>query len=79
MGRKKTLNAVTAAKIADYFGVSVSFLLGESDEKRMPSAKAEGISEETMKLLKQIESLTPTNRAKLEELCRLFLSDQDKK
>lgn len=35
MGRKKTVNAETANKIAEYFGVSVKFLLtGEEDEKK---------------------------------------------
>ncbi len=30
-GRKKSINAATAAAIATYFGVSVPYLLGESD------------------------------------------------
>lgn len=33
MGRKKTVNAQTAQKIADYFGVSVAYLLGQSQER----------------------------------------------
>ena len=33
MGRKKTVNAETAQKIAEFFGVSVGFLLGQSQEK----------------------------------------------
>ena len=32
MGRKKTVSAETAQKIAGFFGVSVGYLLGESDE-----------------------------------------------
>lgn len=32
-GRKKTVNAETAQKIAGYFGVSVGYLLGEENEK----------------------------------------------
>ncbi len=32
MGRKKTVNAQTAQKIADFFGVSVAYLLGQSDD-----------------------------------------------
>lgn len=32
-GRKKTISAVTAQKIATYFGVSVGYLLGEEDQK----------------------------------------------
>ena len=31
MGRKKTLNAETAQKIAGYFGVSVGYLLGREE------------------------------------------------
>lgn len=31
-GRKKSLNAETAYKIAKYFGVSVGYLLGYEDE-----------------------------------------------
>ena len=33
MGRKKTVNAETAQKIAGFFGVSVGFLLGQSEEE----------------------------------------------
>lgn len=33
MGRKKGVSAVTAQKIAAYFGVSVGYLLGEETEK----------------------------------------------
>ena len=33
MGRKKTVNAQTAQKIADFFGVSVAYLLGQSQER----------------------------------------------
>ena len=33
MGRKKTVNAETAQKIAEFFGVSVGFLLGQSEER----------------------------------------------
>ena len=31
-GRKKTINAETAYKIAKYFGVSVGYLLGHEDK-----------------------------------------------
>ena len=32
MGRKKSISAETARKIAGFFGVSVEYLLGEGDE-----------------------------------------------
>ena len=35
MGRKKTVGADTAAKIASYLGVSVDYLTGDSDEKKL--------------------------------------------
>ena len=35
MGRKKSVNAETAQKIADFFGVSVGFLLGQSQDKAL--------------------------------------------
>ena len=35
MGRKKTVGADTAAKIASYLGVSVDYLTGNSDEKKL--------------------------------------------
>ena len=36
MGRKKTVNAQTAQKIADFLGVSVAYLLGQSQERSNP-------------------------------------------
>lgn len=36
MGRKTGVSAVTAQKIASYFGVSVGYLLGEEDQKEKP-------------------------------------------
>ena len=38
MGRKKTVNAETAQKIAGFFGVSVGYLLGKEDSEAMPLA-----------------------------------------
>ena len=35
MGRKKTVGADTAAKIASYLGVSVDYLTGNSDENKL--------------------------------------------
>lgn len=36
-GRKKTVSAPTAQKIASYFGVTVGYLLGEEDQKETPT------------------------------------------
>jgi hypothetical protein len=37
MGRRTGVSAVTAQKIASYFGVSVGYLLGEEDKKEQPT------------------------------------------
>lgn len=47
-GRKKGLNAETLSKIADYFGVSVDYLLGNEPKEKAP-AKSEGISDDDIK------------------------------
>lgn len=36
-GRKKTISAITAQKIATYFDVSVGYLLGEEENKKAPA------------------------------------------
>lgn len=64
-------------RLADYFNVSVDYLLGRTDEpnaEKPASAKGDGQSE----IYDIIESLSPDNRAKLLELARLFLDAQCK-
>ncbi len=48
-GRKKGVNAKTAQKIADYFGVSVAFLLGQEEK---PLADDDKELEEYLEMLK---------------------------
>ena len=47
MGRKQSLSAGTLTKIADYFGVSVDYLLGKENTKKAP-AKQEPDDEDIM-------------------------------
>ena len=47
MGRKQSLSAETLTKIADYFSVSVDYLLGKEDAKKAP-AKQEPTDEDIM-------------------------------
>lgn len=54
-GRKKGLSAITAQKIASYFGVSVGYLLGEEKEK--PTVQDDGLSNEKQELINYIKSL----------------------
>lgn len=59
MGRRSGVSAVTAQKIANYFGVSVGYLLGEEDdEKEKPTIpEDDGLSETHIKLLEITKSL----------------------
>lgn len=60
-GRKKSINAVTAQKIASYFGVSVGYLLGE--EKKISPTPQKGIE-----LNPEYFNLTPENRQLVDAL-----------
>ena len=48
-GRKKGVSAVTAQKIASYFGVSVGYLLGEETEKAPADDGKRSMSDEELK------------------------------
>lgn len=57
MGRRSGVSAVTAQKIAAYFGVSVGYLLGEEGEKEKPTVKDDGLSKEKQELIDCIKKL----------------------
>ena len=57
MGRRSGVSAVTAQKIANYFGVSVGYLLGEEEEKEKPTVKDDGLSKEKLELIDKIKKL----------------------
>lgn len=50
MGRRTTVKAETALKIANYFGVSVDYLLGKADEKEKAPAKRQEPTEDEIKV-----------------------------
>ena len=56
-GRRTGVSAVTAQKLASYFGVSVGYLLGEEEQKEKPTVQDDGLSEEKRKLLNRIKDL----------------------
>lgn len=55
-GRKKTVNAETAQKIASYFDVFVGYLLGEEEQKNKPT-NDDRLTEGQKKLYEFIESV----------------------
>lgn len=61
MGRRTGVSAVTAQKIAAYFGVSVGYLLGEDVKKEQP-IENDGLSEKR-KALMQFAMSVPEDKA----------------
>ena len=64
MGRRTGVSAVTAQKIATYFGVSVGYLLGEeeNEQKKEQSTEIDGLSEKR-KALMQFAMSVPDDKA----------------
>ena len=63
MGRRTGVSAVTAQKIASYFGVSVGYLLGE-EENEKPTVQDDGLSKEKQELFDFIKTL-PQDKVEL--------------
>ena len=68
-GRKKSVNAETAQKIASYFNVSVGYLLGE-EEKKEQSTESE-LSIIKKEFIQKIEKMTDAQVARLELILAL--------
>ena len=49
--------STTASKIADYFGVSVDYLLGNTDKKEKPTVNDDGLSEGQRELIEFAKSV----------------------
>ncbi len=85
-GRVENIKRSTIAKMAEYFNVSPSFIMGlEELEKKsveneeMLSSNNESISKEVLDLAKRIQSLNPDIRATLDHLIDLYEADPSKK
>ena len=63
MGRRSGVSAVTAQKIASYFGVSVGYLLGEEEKEEKPVQEDE-LSENIKKLVDFAKSV-PDDKAEM--------------
>lgn len=61
-----TPRAQLLQKIADYFGVSVSYLIGESDQKEKPTTPEGGeLSEEDIEIIELLRAASPSKKAAL--------------
>lgn len=61
MGRQQKLNTENAQKVADYFGVSVSDLLGK-EQKETPTPKSERDAENE-RIIERLEATDDATRA----------------
>lgn len=78
-GRAKTLNLEKASKIADYFGVTVDYLLGKTDRKPETPAEADVTFDDfTYAMYHEGKELTEENKQKLLEMARFFKTQQEK-
>lgn len=80
MGRKKSVSAETAQKLASYFGVSVGYLLGEETEKT-PTASGERdiLDEIDIAFYGDYRELTEDDKATIRDMARVMLERRAKK
>lgn len=77
-GRAKTLKLEKASKIADYFGVSVDYLLGNDPKAKTPAEADVTFDDFTYAMHHESKELTEENKQKLLEMARFFKMQQDK-
>lgn len=78
-GRIKSLNSDTAKKLADYFGVTVDYLLTGEEPKENPSSEEIGFDDFTYAFYNETKDLTEEDKQKLLEMARVFKEYHDKR
>ena len=73
-GRKKTINANSAERIATYFGVSVSYLLGTEKEK--PATIGDGLTEKQEQIIQLVSKLSDQEASFVLSQLKGILSDR---
>lgn len=71
MGRRKTVKAETATRLANYFGVSVDYLLG--NEENPPVQEVQGV--DVKDALQQLEEILSADTALFDGTC---LTEEDR-
>lgn len=76
MGRKKSVNAQTAQKIAAYFGVSVGYLLGEEGSEAVPDSgqteKADILDEVDVAFYGEFKELDEAQKEAVRDMVRVM-------
>lgn len=73
MGRRTGVSAVTAQKIATYFGVSVGYLLGEEEKciKKEQPTEIDGLSEKQKSLINKVMQMSDAELDKFDKILSL--------
>ena len=72
MGRKKTVNAETAQKIAGFFGVSVGYLLGQEEGASVPNGKADILDDVDVAFYGEFKELNDEEKDTVRDMVRLM-------
>ena len=72
MGRKKTVNAETAQKIAGFFGVSVGYLLGQEEGASVPSGKTDILDDVDVAFYGEFKELNDEEKETVRDMVRLM-------
>ncbi len=73
MGRQSGISTANAQKIANYFGVSVGYLLGEEEKKETATENGNGLSKAKQQLLAFAENCTEEEAEKYLQLMQILL------
>ena len=73
MGRRTGVSAVTAQKIAAYFGVSVGYLLGEEEkvEKKEQPIEIDGLSDKQKAIMLKVMQMSDAELDRAEQVLSL--------
>ncbi len=79
-GRTKTLSAEYTTKIAAHFHVSADYLLGKTAQKGVPAVSSQALSFDdfTYAMHDEGKKLSEENKAKLLEMAKFFVQQQEK-
>lgn len=79
-GRKKGVSAETAQKFADYFGVTVGYLLGKEETEKAPTESGERdiLDEVDLAFYGNYKELSEANKETLRAMARVLLEQENK-
>lgn len=80
-GRAKSITADTAQKIANYFGVSVEYLLGQETKKAPTNESERTITADdfTYAMYSETKDLSPETKERILQMARFFAEEERKK